>query len=151
MSGALILGASWPVTIGYIAFFAHQTENWKKAEFVSIDNFTESAILRYCYYNPISFSPRTLGLSEKKSHYYYFYTNIQLLIKHTGKYGVTIWSTQWHMREELYWLISVFDVYSRVKATFKGKWIWRVIRVKIKNANFSLPLLSNSNSCRTIN
>ena len=29
--------------------------------------------------------------------------------------------------------------------------VWRVIRVKINNANFSLPLLSNSNSCPTIN
>ena len=28
--------------------------------------------------------------------------------------------------------------------------VWRVIRVKINNANFSLPLLSNCNSCRTI-
>ena len=29
--------------------------------------------------------------------------------------------------------------------------IWRVIRVKINNANFSLPLLSNCNSCGMIN
>ena len=45
---------------------------------MSIDNFTENAILRYCYYNPISFSPRTLGLSEKKS---------LLLLLHKIKYS----------------------------------------------------------------
>ena len=33
---------------------------------------------------------------------------------------------------------------------FIGCQVWRVIRVKINNANFSLPLLSNCNSCRTI-